>query len=83
MQLGFTISGGLYMKDKNIVVKSIAFNADDPDQLTMLEHAKKRSNFSSYIKRLIQRDLEGGYSPQNKETPINQGFDDIDATSFI
>lgn len=75
------------MKNKNIVVKSIAFNAEDPDQQMMLEHATKRTNFSSYIKRLIQRDLEGGYLPQSnegfKETLVNQGFEDIDPTAFI
>jgi hypothetical protein len=43
-------------------VKSIAFNELDPDQAKLLEHAEKRSNFSAYVKRLIQRDMEGGYS---------------------
>jgi hypothetical protein len=37
----------------------VAFNLADPDQLAMYEHAKKRTNFSAYIKRLIQRDMEG------------------------
>ena len=45
---------------KEIVVKSVAFNVQDPDQLQMLQHANKRPNFSGYIKRLIQRDMEGG-----------------------
>lgn len=43
-------------------VKSIAFNELDPDQAKLLEHAEKRSNFSAYVKRLIQRDMEGGNS---------------------
>jgi hypothetical protein len=37
----------------------VAFNLADPDQLAMYTHAKKRTNFSAYIKRLIQRDMEG------------------------
>lgn len=45
-------------KEKDIVVKSIAFNRADPDQLEMLNHALKRTNFSNYVKRLIQRDME-------------------------
>lgn len=47
-------------KAKDLAIKSVAFNREDPDQLALLEHASKRPNFSSYIKRLIQRDLEGG-----------------------
>ncbi|WP_102346839.1 hypothetical protein [Bacillus sp. Marseille-P3661] len=55
------------MADKiQITRKSVAFNIDDPDQMALLEHASKRANFSSYIKRLIQRDLEGGVVPQNQ-----------------
>lgn len=43
-----------------IVRKTIAFNVIDPDQEAMLKHADLRPNFSGYIKRLIQRDMEGG-----------------------
>jgi hypothetical protein len=42
-----------------MVRKPVAFNLADPDQARMLEHAKKRPNFSGYVKRLIQRDMEG------------------------
>lgn len=45
---------------RELTIKSVAFNREDPDQMALLEHASKRSNFSYYIKRLIQRDLEGG-----------------------
>jgi hypothetical protein len=41
-----------------IVRKPVAFNLADPDQLALYNHAMKRTNFSSYIKRLIQRDME-------------------------
>jgi len=60
------------------VIKSVAFNPADPDQKALLEHAGLRSSFSGYIKRLIQRDMEGGAcrsSPVKKEkTPVNQEF---------
>jgi hypothetical protein len=46
-------------KNYEIVSKATSFNVKDPDQLKMLEHANKRKNFSAYIKRLIQRDMEG------------------------
>ncbi len=51
-----------------MIIKSVAFNIDDPDQRAMLEHTKKRPNFSGYIKRLIQRDMEGG------EGSVSQAF---------
>ncbi|MEK4565170.1 hypothetical protein MKX54_10900 [Alkalihalobacillus sp. FSL R5-0424] len=38
----------------------VCFNIEDPDQVALLEYAKSRPNFSGYIKRLIQRDKEGG-----------------------
>ena len=37
----------------------VSFNLHDPDQKELFSHASKRQNFSGYIKRLIQRDMEG------------------------
>lgn len=45
---------------KNIKNRSVSFNLDDPDQKRMFEYANERTNFSAYVKRLIQRDMEGG-----------------------
>lgn len=42
----------------SIVRKSVAFNCADPDQVQMFNHAMSRTNFSAYVKRLIQRDME-------------------------
>lgn len=61
---------------KKIVVKSVAFNTLDPDQRKMLEHAKERTNFSSYIKRLIQRDLDG--VPTSPVVVEEQDHDDFE-----
>lgn len=44
-----------------IATKGVSFNLLDPDQHAQFEHAMKRPNFSAYCKRLIQRDLDGGY----------------------
>lgn len=41
-------------------LKAVVFNLADPDQKIMFEHADERTNFSAYVKRLIQRDIEGG-----------------------
>lgn len=43
----------------SIINKGVSFNLYDPDQKKMYDHAMKRSNFSAYVKRLIQRDIEG------------------------
>lgn len=41
-------------------VKSVAFNVADPMELALYEHANKNKYFSTYVKRLIQRDMERG-----------------------
>lgn len=48
------------MTDKSFDIKSkaVTFNVLDPDQKELFEHAMQRKNFSGYVKRLIQRDLE-------------------------
>lgn len=58
-----------------------AFNLADPDQKRLYEHANRRRNVSAYIKRLIQRDMEGVLVtravPQNAPEPpveLDQGL---------
>lgn len=46
-------------------VRSISFRLDSPYEMQLLEHATKQLNFSAYIKRLIQRDMEGGANPNH------------------
>lgn len=36
--------------------KSVCFNIADPDQKKWFLHAEERTNFSNYVKRLIERD---------------------------
>ncbi|MBO0962401.1 hypothetical protein J1P26_22115 [Neobacillus sp. MM2021_6] len=45
---------------KKIINKSVSFNVIDPFQRQMKDYADQYPNFSAYIKRLIQRDMEEG-----------------------
>lgn len=38
--------------------KGVAFNLDDPDQKELFEYASERTNFSYYVKSLIQADRD-------------------------
>jgi hypothetical protein len=61
---------------KEIVRKSVAFNVADPYQRQLLDHTKQFTNFSAYIKRLIQRDMEGGAEvKQRGDSPITVSTD--------
>ncbi|MGG2024191.1 hypothetical protein AB1282_25510 [Gottfriedia sp. S16(2024)] len=68
------------------VIKSVSFNASDPIELSMLAHLTKFSSFSVYVKRLIQRDMDGSYAPPKATQTYQQTpeFDDdkIDYESF-
>jgi hypothetical protein len=54
------------LSKKKIVNKSVSFNMLDPFQAQMIKHVEQYPNFSAYIKRLIQRDMENG----TKKAPI-------------
>lgn len=45
---------------KEIKNMSVSFNLSDPFQRQMKEYVEQFPNFSGYMKRLIQRDMEGG-----------------------
>jgi hypothetical protein len=49
------------MKAADRTIKSISFSHADPYEVKLLEHSDRFRNFSRYVKRLIQRDMEGGY----------------------
>lgn len=38
----------------------VAFNLEDPLQAKLYKHTKQYTNYSAYIKSLVQRDMEGG-----------------------
>lgn len=59
-------------------VRSISFKLDSPYEMQLLDHATKQANFSAYIKRLIQRDMEGGVNPNHIKRPTKkQNIDDF------
>ncbi len=41
-------------------VKSVSFNIADPYEMALYEHCLKNKYFSTYIKRLVARDMEKG-----------------------
>lgn len=43
-------------------IRPVSFNLLDPIESKLSAHAATHSNFSSYIKKLVQRDLEGSRS---------------------
>lgn len=64
-------------------IKSVSFNEGDPIELSMLSHASKFSSFSVYVKRLIQRDMDGVIQPKNPPQIIETNDDKNDYESFL
>jgi hypothetical protein len=54
--------------------KAVVFNMADPYQKTLHDYTLLFPNFSAYIKRLIQRDMEGGQIKQ-KASVENEPID--------
>lgn len=61
--------------EKSIKNKSVSFNVADPFQRQMKEYTEQYPNFSGYVKRLIQRDMEDGRKKAPKQVVSNQSFD--------
>lgn len=53
---------------KQIKNRPVSFNIDDPYQRKLYEHTLQYSNYSAYIKSLIQRDMEGGHISNAQQT---------------
>jgi hypothetical protein len=72
-------------KPKKIERKGVAFNVLDPDQRKLFDYAAHRSNFSAYVKRLIQRDMEGGVFQNSDAQPLqgDQASDDFNPDLFL
>ncbi|MEH6907336.1 hypothetical protein [Neobacillus drentensis] len=60
------------MNELNRKVKSVPFNLDDPYERELLEHCNQFIQFATYIKRLIQRDMEQGVGVIRKENEMKQ-----------
>ncbi|MEK5060461.1 hypothetical protein BK126_04340 [Paenibacillus sp. FSL H7-0326] len=62
---------------KDIKIIQVSFNVLDPDQRFWHEFVASKTNSSGYIKRLIQRDAEGGGGGAvmlQEEKPVTQSF---------
>lgn len=59
---------------KDMKIIQVAFNVLDPDQRFWHEFVAGKPNSSGYIKRLIQRDMEGSEPVQLQEKPVTQSF---------
>lgn len=66
---------------KDIRIIQVAFNVLDPDQLQQYEHVRLRPNQSGFLKRLIQRDIDGGFMGPRQSVPDLQ--DDFTVEGFI
>lgn len=48
-------------------VKSVAFNIADPYELALMVHSNRHKYFSTYVKRLIAKDMEENSKVNMKE----------------
>lgn len=55
---------------KQIKNRPVSFNIDDPYQRKLYEHTLQYSNYSAYIKSLIQRDMEGGHISNAQQSEV-------------
>lgn len=67
---------------KDISNKSVSFNMLDPYQVKMKEYAEQFPNFSGYIKRLIQRDMEGGQAVKSIKKAPSQAVTNLSMTQL-
>lgn len=56
-------------KVEGLVHRPVVFNPHDLHQAQLLAHAKRYTNFSGYVKRLIERDMKE-QNGQEYSTPI-------------
>jgi hypothetical protein len=54
----------------------VAFNLADPFQKKLYDHTQTFTNFSAYIKALIQRDMEGGTNQKAPAEVIDKALID-------
>jgi hypothetical protein len=71
------------MKGKNMKIEQAVFNLDDPDQLRLHQHLLKRKNKSGYMKRLIQRDMDGAFGTEMVSRRTTESVLDFVAEGFI
>ncbi|MEH7249183.1 hypothetical protein V7114_20700 [Neobacillus niacini] len=67
---------------KEIKNKSVSFNMLDPFQAQMKKYAEQYPNFSGYVKRLIQRDMEEGTKVKAIKKAPSQAVTNLNMTQL-
>ena len=67
---------------KDIRIIQVAFNVLDPDQQQLYDYVRQRPNSSGYVKRLIQRDIDG-HTPITVALAQTVASDDFALEGFI
>jgi hypothetical protein len=67
---------------KAIKNKSVSFNMVDPFQVQMKEYVEQFPNFSGYVKRLIQRDMEEGTKVRSIKKAPSQAVTNLNMTQL-
>ncbi|SMQ76013.1 hypothetical protein SAMN05444673_2613 [Bacillus sp. OV166] len=67
---------------KEIRNKSVSFNLVDPFQKQMKDYAEQYPNFSAYVKRLIQRDMEEGTKVRSIKKAPSQVVSNLSMTQL-
>lgn len=70
-------------KPKDIAIIQVCFNVLDPFQKALFDHASGHTNRSGYVKRLIQRDMEGGSTASHSAPQKVESTEDFNAEGFI
>lgn len=66
----------------DIAIIQVCFNLLDPFQRQLYNHASGHTNRSGYVKRLVQRDMEG-VAPRAVQDAPERATDDFNAEGFI
>jgi len=56
--------------DENRIFKNVSFNKRDPYEMRLFKHADSQGMFAKYVKRLIQRDMEGAQPLVMQAAPV-------------
>lgn len=66
---------------QGMYIGGVSFNEKNPDDMDLLKHARKRPNFSGYVKRLIHMDqmgMLGGRPAAPQEDPVEEQEDSLE-----
>lgn len=67
----------------DIAIIQVCFNLLDPYQRSLYNHASRHTNRSGYVKRLVQRDMEGAAVVTPRTAAEAASTDDFNAEAFI